>query len=42
MARVGFDVLWMNIDGLIVCCFILNCWGLSSRVAKLWGAVYGC
>jgi hypothetical protein len=36
VARVGFDVVWMKIDGLSVNdFFILNCWSLSFRVAKL-------
>jgi hypothetical protein len=35
VAQVGFDVVWMNIGDVSVCCFVLDCWGLSSTVAKL-------
>jgi hypothetical protein len=39
VAQVGFDVMWMNIRRWYkcMCCFILDCWGLSSAVAKLQG-----
>jgi hypothetical protein len=35
VARVNFDVVWMNIDCISVCYFALDCWRLSSAVAKL-------